>query len=1289
MRRTNTKQRNLKKQNTKGKKKRFPIVGIGASAGGLESFVQLLNQLPNNTGLALVFVQHLDPNHASLSTDIFGRATSMPVAEIRDGDRVEPNHVYALPPNYGLTIQKGLLRLQPRGDSHLRKPIDTFFKSLAEDQRELAIGVVLSGTASDGTEGLRAIKNEGGFTFAQSPKSAKFDGMPRAAIESGVVDSILTPLGIANELARIAVFPYVAPIRQTAPTALMAKQPSTADEPIDEILSILRLQTNADFSGYKKSTLNRRIQRRMAVLKLAAKSAYAKYLREHAEESNALFSEILIHVTHFFRDPKAFSVLQKKVFPKIVKDHDQNTPIRVWVPGCSSGEEAYSIAISLLEYLKEIDSSLSVQVFASDISETEIQKARRGFYSDAGVKNVSPSILKRFFTKGTAGYSVNKDVRNLCIFSKHDMVSDPPFAKVDLVSCRNLLIYFDSTFQKRAIPLLHYALSPGGFLFLGHSETIGGFSNLFQPVDKIHKIYQKKLTAGLPRVHFVNANYASYREGVKAKGLRLQPGSFDTQKEADRIVALKYGPSGVVINNDLEVLQFRGRTVPYLEQPSGNASYRLLKMAHPGLAPALRLMVQSAKTEESSVRKDGIQIEYDGETKEVSIEVVPLNITVPANDRQYLILFETPTTARRGLSANRNRQDDARAKVNNKPLARDQAGRRIKQLEKQLSSTQENQQALVEDHEITQEEANAANEELQSANEELQSTNEELETAKEELQSTNEELTTVNDELQNRNEELNTLNVKLVHAEEISRLWVEGIKDYAIFNLDREGNVASWSDGARKLSGYEASEIIGKHFSVFYLEGEKKSPKADLELEEAIKVGRAEDTGWRVRKDGSKFWANIIVYPVVDKGIVLGFSKIVRDLTDRKNIEDERNLFLKRAEDALLEAERANRAKDIFLATLSHELRTPLSSILTWAQLIRLGKVDFEQAKSGALVIEDSAKVQSQLIEDLLDVSRIIAGKLSLKVKRIDAREVIQSAVESVRTMSDKKTIEIETTLSPESGVILADPMRLQQIIWNLLTNAVKFSNTRGKIEVRLSYTGDEAKRCVQIKVIDHGKGIPVEFLPNIFNTFSQADSTSTRRHGGLGLGLSIVHSLVEMQGGTVCAENAAKGKGAVFTLTFPLISHNVEVSQDVAPEKQQWSNGKGKKQLSLEGLRVLFVDDDEPTRESMTTILKSFGAEVIATESVSGALKVLPHFRPHIVLTDIAMPDEDGYTLLKKIRCLSRKDGRDVPAVALTAYASDGDSKRALAAGFLAHIAKPVDGTELAKAIYKFADRG
>jgi two-component system CheB/CheR fusion protein len=735
----------------RGKVPSVPIVGIGASAGGLEAFTQFLGALPVDTGLAFVLVQHLDPKHESMLAALLSHTTPLPTQEARDGQRLEANHVYVIPPNTNLAVLHGRLSLMPRTESrgqHL--PVDFFFRSLAADQKKRAIGVILSGTASDGTEGLRAIKAEGGLTFAQDEKSAKYGGMPHSAVVAGVVDLVLSPAGIAQELARLGRHPYVA----LAPTSRAEDPLPESEEDLNKAFILLRAATGVDFSFYKPTTLKRRIARRMLLHKLDSLAHYVRYLKQTPAEVDALYQDLLINVTRFFREPEVFEVLKKKVFPRFLKERPPRTPIRVWVPGCSTGEEAYSLAIALLEFLGTKGANVPIQIFATDISEPAIDKARAGLYPTGIAADVSAARLRRFFVPHDSGFQISKVVRDLCVFARQDVTCDPPFSKLDLISCRNLLIYFGPALQKQIMPTFHYALKPEGLLLLGSSETIGGFADLFALADRRHKLYQRK-----PAAHHVAFELGLRRPTESAAPAKptetTLAGGFDYQREADRIVLGKYTPAGVVVNDRLDILQFRGQTGRYLEPAAGMASLNLLKMARDGLQLDLRAALNEAKRHHLPVRRDAVQLKSSDGVHEVNLEVIPLQPKTVGTADCFLVLFQEfgPRTAA-ALPESGGRSAPKSAAGADKVLT---------QLRQELTATKEYLQAIIGDHEQANEELQSANEEILSSNEELQSTNEELETAKEELQSTNEELTTVNDELHTRNTELGCVNNDLVN----------------------------------------------------------------------------------------------------------------------------------------------------------------------------------------------------------------------------------------------------------------------------------------------------------------------------------------------------------------------------------------------------------------------------------------------------------------------------------------------------------------------------------------------
>src|SRR3989454_8751382 len=723
----------------------FPIVGIGASAGGLEAFSELLSNLPVEPTMAFVLIQHLDPKHPSILSDILSRTTRMSVVEAKHGMRVEPGHVYVMPPNARMTIAGEVLHLGPRSDDRgPQLPIDHFLRSLAEDLGSRAIGVILSGSASDGALGLKAIKAEGGTTFAEAPQSAKFDSMPRSAVASGAVDFVLPPKAIAQELTRIGRHPYLGQTR-AAPSP---EAPASGPDAFDEILRKLREKSGIDFMLYRQTTIRRRIARRMMIHGLDTLEGYLGYLEAHPSQVHALYNDLLVNVTRFFRDPEAFRVLQRSVFPRILKQRPADAPIRVWAPGCSTGEEAYSLAIVLLESLGDADGIVPIQLFGSDVSETAVVKARAGIYPDNIELDVAGARLRRFFVKVDGQHQVRKAVRELCVFARHNLATDPPFSKMDLIVCRNVLIYLEPELQKRVLSIFHYALKDPGFLMLGVAETVGPLADFFSVVDKKYRVYAKKSTSRRFDLGLTSLEQRLEKTGIGRTARRTGEaggGPSDLLQEVDRILLSKYAPAGVLVNEATEILQFRGHTSPYLEPAPGQASLNLLKMAREGLLMELRVAIDKARKQNAPVSRGRLSIKQDGRIAQVTLRVIPMS--GPARERNYLVLFERVPPSR-----------EPRVPGRRIPSAIAHPRRHIENLRQELTATKEFLQSIIEEREAANQELQAANEELLSSNEELQSTNEELETAKEELQSVNEELTTVNEELQHRNVELSQLN---------------------------------------------------------------------------------------------------------------------------------------------------------------------------------------------------------------------------------------------------------------------------------------------------------------------------------------------------------------------------------------------------------------------------------------------------------------------------------------------------------------------------------------------------
>jgi two-component system, chemotaxis family, CheB/CheR fusion protein len=755
--------------------RRVPVVGIGASAGGLEAFRELLEALPDDTGMAFVLVSHLSRTHESMLSELLSKATRMPVSEVRGETPVHANHVYVIPPSATLSIEDGDLIAQPiRTTNRPVMVIDGFFRSLAEHRKSQAIGVVLSGTGTDGTLGLASIRAEGGIAFAQDQKTAKYGDMPRSAsAQFGSADFVLPPAQIAQELARVASHPYV---RQSRPEE--ESEPRTPESTLAAIFSLVKAASGVDFTEYKAPTIRRRISRRMVLNKTKTLGGYLKRLQSNPAEVEALYQDLLINVTCFFRDPETWEFLKSEIIPKIIPEvlnhRKSDQPIRIWVPGCATGEEAYSIAMLLLESLPPTGRP-QVQIFASDVSKHAVQAARDGVYAENIVADVSPERLARFFLKFNDGYQVSKHVRDLCIFAVQDVAIDPPFSKMDLISCRNLLIYLDVPLQKKVLATFHYALNPGGYLLLGNSETVGAGSEMFAQIDKKHKLYSRLSTSARPHFELKPAEPAITRK----QGFFARP-AVDVGKEADRIVLSQYSPPGVLINAQFDVIQFRGRTGPFLEPPPGQASLNLLKMAREALAIELRAVVLQAKKTGAAVQKSGVRVRGDSGVTEVNLEVTPIQDN-STGEAYYLVLFRTlerhPARSKAGPRAAKGRGSEAQ--------------REIAALRSELAATQQDLHTIIEEQEATNEELQSANEEILSSNEELQSTNEELETAKEELQATNEELTTVNEEMQNRNAELAKLNADQTNL-------IESLEVIYVM-LDRDLRIRRFTPAAQKV----------------------------------------------------------------------------------------------------------------------------------------------------------------------------------------------------------------------------------------------------------------------------------------------------------------------------------------------------------------------------------------------------------------------------------------------------------------------------------------------------------
>jgi two-component system, chemotaxis family, CheB/CheR fusion protein len=1367
----------------------FPVVGIGASAGGLDAFRQLLSNLPADTGMAFVLIQHLEPNQKSLLSEILSRETTMPVVEVQQDMAVEPNCIYVIPPSTKMVILQGLLHLTPRNKAQgVAMPIDAFFLSLAVDRGSKAIAVVLSGGESDGARGLEAVKEAGGITFAQCEASAKVSSMPNMAVATGQVDFVLPPSAIAEELAKISRHPYLV---HPTPAKVIAAI-ANGETALQNIFTILETAVGVDFTLYKHTTLKRRILRRMVLYRLDRMADYAAYLQGHEAEVQALYEDILINVTSFFRDPIAFATLESKVFPTIA-NRAPDSPIRIWVVGCSTGEEVYSIAMCLLEFLDSRAIKPPIQIYATDISDWAIEKARKGIYLDNRVADVSPERLQRFFVPVEGGYQIGKSVRELCVFAKQNLCSDPPFSKLDLISCRNVLIYLGPVLQKKVFPIFHYALKPAGFLLLGASETTGKSADLFTVVDKKYKIYARKSASTRLSLELIANTYASEITNPALRNQDVAWSDLELQREADRLVLDRYAPVGIVINSDLEIVHFRGQTNAYLEAAPGRASHNLLKMAKEGLKLELRTAIHQAKQRELPVKKVGLQIQEGTQIRDVNIEVIPIQAR-GTDERYFLVLFEDVAP----LKMPDITQVIKPIFLNGKPNSEKQE---IICLNQELENTKEYLRSIIEEQEATNQDLRAANEEILSSNEEFQSSNEELETAKEEIQATNEELSTINDELQHRHTEVTQISSdlqNLISSTNIPILMLDSdlcIRRFtpltqSILHLipadvgrplrdisptlrmsDLEAQIREVMD-TLTLKEQEVQDQTGHWYDLRIRPYKTIDNKIDgvililvdidaikrgmvelqyshnyaqaivetvreplIVLDKNLRVSTANQSFYRMFQTNSAETENHLIFElgngqwntpqlrlllleILPRHIQLqdfevehDFEQIghkvmllnartmtqseggdsillaIEDITDRKRLEADLAALMTQEQSARSTAEIANHAKDEFLAMVSHELRAPLTAILGWTYLLNNNSLPKAKVAQALEVIDRSAKAQAQLIEDLLDVSSITSGNFQLNIRPLQLASVIEAAIEVVTIAADAKQVHLHSRLEPGANMIMGDPERLQQVIWNLLINAIKFTPSGGWINVNLAYVDNQA----QITFSDTGCGIDSEFLPCVFDRFRQADISKTRSSFGLGLGLSIVQSLVKLHGGTVGVKSPGKDQGTTFTVRLPL---RVNLQEKVPLAAIQINENEvatpNENIPSLVGVRVLVVDDEADVRQLLMTVLEHYGVTVTVVASAQEAIAILTTNPKDydVLLSDIGMPGEDGYTLIRQIRTMSAEAGGQIPAAALTGFGRKVDHDAAIAAGFQWHLAKPVKQDQLLSVVAALAGR-
>jgi len=824
---------------------KFPIVGIGASAGGLEALEQFISNVPENSGMAYVVIQHLDPTHKGMLPELLQRITRMQVLQVKDRMTVKPDCVYVIPPNKSMSILKGVLHLfEPMESRGLRLPVDFFFRSLADDRNEQSIGVILSGMGSDGSIGLRAIKGKNGIVMVQEPANAKYDSMPRNAIDSVLTD-IIAP---ANQLpAKLIQFFKHIPVVRSGLDAEIKDQSS-----LEKIIILLRTHTGNDFSSYKKNTVYRRIERRMNVHKIDHISSYVQFLQENPKEANILFKELMIGVTNFFRDPPVWQKLKTEVIPDYLSKMSEGSVLRAWVPGCSTGEEAYSLAIVFKEAIEKFNQPgrISLQVFATDLDNDAVEIARKGIFPSNIAADVSADRLNRFFSATDDGYRVNTVIREMIVFAQHNIIMHPPFTKLDILSCRNLLIYMDPLLQKKLLGMFYYSINPEGIMLLGSSETLGTQSHLFTPVDSKLKIFKRSVTNLLPDLYDFPSSF-SRTKPVNIENHITAKSVFNIQTLADQLLLKHFSPAGVLVNENGDIIYISGRTGKYLEPAVGKANLNIFAMLREGLREEFPVAFRKVIMKKEAVVLHDIKVGTNGDTHNININIQWIDKPEALFGTVMIIFTDVPETEH-------FKSQLAKGKKTLNSI-------RQSELEKELQHTREEMQSTLEEMQTSQEELKSSNEELQSTNEELQSTNEELTTSKEEMQSLNEELQTVNAELQSKVDEFSRVNndmKNLLNSTDIATLF-----------LDKELNIRRFTNQATKIFKLIKSDI-GRPFTdqVSDLIYPELSSDALEVLRTLIFIQKQIPT-----RDGRWFFIRIMPYRTLDdriEGLVITFINI-------------------------------------------------------------------------------------------------------------------------------------------------------------------------------------------------------------------------------------------------------------------------------------------------------------------------------------------------------------------------------------------------------------------------------
>ena len=1296
---------------------RCPVVGVGASAGGVEAFTDLLQHMQTDTGMAFVLIGHLDPKHQSLLTELLSRSTRMPVSEITEGVSVEGNHVYVIPPNASVSISAGKLHLEPRQLPHM--PIDRFFRSLAQDMGSKSIGVILSGTGSDGTFGLKAIKAEGGITFAQDDKTAKYNGMPRSAIQAGCVDFVMAPEGIARELVRLCQHPYV------APPASSRGEEGESKEQFGTIFTMLRNTTGVDFGYYKHATIRRRIQRRMALHKMEKVEPYIDYLRANPQELTSLFHDILINVTSFFREAPTFDALKEKVFPTMLRDRSPEDPVRVWVPGCATGEEAYSVAVCLIEYLRENDVDTQIQVFGTDLSETSLEKARAGIYPDSIAADVSPERLRRFFFKVNGSYQISRAIRDMCVFARQNLTKDPPFSKLDLITCRNVLIYLGPVLQNKVLRYFHYGLKPTGHLVLGNSESVAASTELFNQLPGKDRIYVKKMAAQTPNLD-VGGFEERHRAGEPARPHEWAAGG-DLQRKVDQLILAKHSPAGVVVDDDLKVLQFRGRTSPYLEHSAGQSSLNLLQMTRGGLGVEIRKLIQKAKNTGAPAASAPVRVTGEGETRTVSIVALPVK-GPHQSSVAYLVMFEPVSSGQSAIK---------------KPPERQGRASRVEELEQELTATKQYLQTVIEEQEASREELQSAHEEVQSSNEELQSTNEELLTSKEELQSTNEELNTVNEEMQGRNAELTQINNDLNNL--LSSV------NIPIVMLGSDLRVRRFTPQAEKVLNLLPTDL-GRKVTDFRIKLNISDPeRLFLDVIENLHTQEREVQD----QDGRIYSMSVRPYRTGDNKID-GAVMTLFDVTDRRLSEVRYHrqfdssphgiILMEGGTETVLDINQAvielsgyprrdwvgRKLREVgFLsASLCEELKNlkedvPLQSTLilharqgaqvdvelsanayredqtTVVQVMlrdigeRLSAEKSQRQEEGeqqkAEKVEAVARLAGGMANDLNNLLTTIVGYSDLLRNRPSSGGAMDRDLDEIRKAGERATHLARQLLAfGRKQVSQPKVLDLNRLVNDMEQVMRVLLNERIELEVKTNATGsvvaDESEleqvittlllsardsmpegghliiqtansdgNMVMLSVTDTGAGLDAETQSHLFEPFFSKGRTG-------GMGFTALHNIVSQSGGSVRIQSEL-GKGTTLQVLLPR-------AKESAPSEIEHEDARGTE-------TILLVEDDPALRRLCATILRDRGYTVLEAANGPEALQAAKDHPDeiHLLVTNLIMPRMSGREVSDRLLA----ERPDMKVLVVSGHAEDVVAQHGVLEGSFEFLKKPFTPKTLA----------